>query len=209
MLIKNFYKTILTIPDMEVNLASEQSIDLECQLIDYNGNPVVGEEVTIYIEDLDEFTGQTNQEGKFSITYDCSTLDGGYYNVHANEATGYFRVLFVSGWQTLSLASGYSTYTSGQNILSCRRIEDVVEVRGVLRRSGSVSANSNWKQVATLPEGYRPHKATERPQQGSEENRVAWQIDPSGGLKWRYYGTTSSIAMPDQAWLNIFFNFFI
>lgn len=212
MIIPNFYKTILTIEDTEINLQSETNINITCKLIDYNNNPVIGEEVTIKIDGTEIATKKTNSNGLIIFTYDCSNLDEGYYIITANEAHISFRVLYVGDWIPLTLASGYATYNQSDttdNVLKYRRVHNIVEVRGIIRNTSAISANTNYKTVATLPTGFRPNSVIENQNQGSGENRVEWRIDTDGVLAWRYYGTTTNIQMPVTAWLNIHFIFSI
>ena len=212
MIIPNFYKTVLTIEDTEVNLKNETDIDIICKLIDYNNNPIIGEEVTIKIDGTEIATKKTNSNGLIIFTYDCSNLDEGYYTITANEAHISFRVLYVGAWTSLTLASGYATYNqtdTTDNALKYRRVHNIVEVRGVIRNTSAISANSNYKTVATLPEGFRPNSVIENINQGSNENRIEWRIDTNGILQWRGYGTTSNIQMAATSWLNIHFIFSI
>lgn len=208
MIIPKFYKTILTLEDTEVNLRNETSVNITCQLIDYNNNPVVNEEVIIKIDGTEVTTENTNSNGMITYTYDCSNLGEGYYTINANEARATFRILYVGDWQELTLASGYTHYQS-DNHLSYRRVGNIVEVRGVVKKSGTQSANTNYKKIATLPVGFRPESPIDCQHQGSGENRVEWQVTADGSIQWRDYGTTSNINMPDTAWLNIHFIFSI
>ena len=213
MIIPNFYKTILTINDTEVNLYHESDIDITCQLIDFNGNPVIGQEVDIKVDDTVIITKKTNIHGLITYTYDCSKLDEGYYIINANEAHISFRVLYVGDWTPLKLASGYATYNqtdTTDNVLKYRRVHNIVEIRGIIRNTSAISANSNYKTIATLPEGFRPNSVIENINQGSNENRIEWNINPdSGALSWRGYGTTSNVQMAATSWLNIHFIFSI
>lgn len=211
MIIPNFYKTILTVDDTEVNLYNESSIDITCQLLDFNGNPVIGEEVDIKVDGTVIATKKTNTHGLITYTYDCSSLDEGYYTVSANESHVDFKVLFVSPWFELSLASGYKHYQSDQH-LAYRRVGNIVEIRGVVAKSGAITPSGSWVNILStnIPVGYRPYYSQERPQQGSGENRVLWQVSSDGSINWRYYGTTASnTQMPDNAWLNIYFQYSI
>lgn len=60
-----------------------------------------------------------------------------------------------SGWQTLTLSSGWSAYSSDATP-KYRKVNGMVEVRGAVKPTSAKTLNATVQTFATLPEGYRP-----------------------------------------------------
>lgn len=58
-------------------------------------------------------------------------------------------------WQSLSLASGWSSYSTSVPNPQYRKFLNLVEIKGTIIKSTAVSAN---EIIATLPVGYRPNE---------------------------------------------------
>lgn len=109
--------------------------------------------------------------------------------------------LLDSGWQNLTLSSGYANYNSTE-ILQIRKIDKFVEIRGIIKPTAQKTASTSAVQFATIPTGYRPtYQFRSAICQGSGMNKWHLTAETNGNLCWSRYGTTSSIALPSGAWM--------
>lgn len=111
-----------------------------------------------------------------------------------------------TGWQLMTLSSGYdyynSSYDSGK--LWIRRVNKLVEIRGVVKPTAQKTASTEGVQFATIPSGYRPsYQFRMAICQGSSMNRYALAANTNGTLTWARYGTTSSANVASGAWLTV------
>lgn len=105
-----------------------------------------------------------------------------------------------SGWQSCTLSSGYTVYTSGTT-LRVRKVGKFVEVSGIFKNSNASSTSSTTGvQFATIPSGYRPSAQQTQVCQGSNMNRWLLTINTSGGMFWSRYGTSSYAAASAGSW---------
>ena len=103
-----------------------------------------------------------------------------------------------SGWKNLTLASDFKLYTNSS--ARYRKIGNLVELRGVIAPTKSISADS-LTVAFTLPSGYRPSSLVSDICQGSGSNRWLLSIEASGNAVVSRYGITEYIAIPTTAWL--------
>ena len=109
---------------------------------------------------------------------------------------------YDSGWQTLTLASNFTTYSSN-TVPSYRKVGKVVEVVGAVKPTATLANGTTEYTIATLPTGYRPTK-----------NQVTLICSGSGRAIWLLSITTSGqvifsryrigdtfIDAPTDAWL--------
>lgn len=107
-----------------------------------------------------------------------------------------------SGWQNLTLSSGYENYYTNSAPLEIRKIDKFVEIRGIIKPTAQKTASTSSVQFATVPSGYRPtYQFRSAICQGSGLNRWHLAVETDGKLCWSRYGTTSSIAVPSGAWM--------
>ncbi len=67
-----------------------------------------------------------------------------------------------TAWQNLQLSSSWVNYGTGYTTPQCRKFGDLVEVKGVIKKSTALVTN---EIIATLPAGYRPSEIMLRPGQ--------------------------------------------
>lgn len=103
-----------------------------------------------------------------------------------------------SGWKNISLTSDFKLYTNSS--ARYRKIGNLVELRGVIAPTKSISADS-LTVAFTLPSGYRPTSLVSDICQGSGSNRWLLSIEASGNAVVSRYGITEYIAIPTTAWL--------
>ena len=112
-----------------------------------------------------------------------------------------------SGWQSCTISSGYSIYTSGM-IVRVRKVGKVVEFSGVVKPTAEKSTTGEF-QIATIPSGYRPSNDQHKICQGSNMDRWLLQVKSTGAVTASRYGTTSPIKQPKNAWLNFVITYMI
>lgn len=105
-----------------------------------------------------------------------------------------------SGWQTCSLNSGYSVYTSGTT-LRVRKTGKIVQINGVFKNNSSVTSSITAVKFATIPTGYRPSKQQVKVCQGSNMSRWTLTVNSSGEMFWARYGTDSYATASSGSWL--------
>lgn len=111
-----------------------------------------------------------------------------------------------TGWQLMTLSSGYEYYsTSGDSgKLWIRRVNKLVEIRGVVKPTAQKTASTEGVQFATIPSGYRPsYQFRMAVSQGSGLSRYALAANTNGALTWARYGASSSANVPSGAWLTV------
>ena len=118
---------------------------------------------------------------------------------------------YDTGWKNLTFVSGYTNYnTESFSALKIRRINKLVEIRGVFKPTSQKTASTNAVQFSTVPEGYRPtYQYRNAIQEGSSLNRWHLSIETDGKLCWSKYGTTSSIAVPSGAWMCVHITYMV
>ena len=64
---------------------------------------------------------------------------------------------YDTGWTNLTFVSGYANYnTETYSALKIRRINKLVEIRGVFMPTAQKTASTSAVQFATVPSEYRP-----------------------------------------------------
>ena len=111
-----------------------------------------------------------------------------------------------TGWQLMTPSSGYeyynSSYDSGK--LWIRRVNKLVEIRGVVKPTAQKTASTEGVQFATIPSGYRPsYQFRMAICQGSGIQKYTLAANTNGALTWARYGVASSINVPSGAWLTV------
>lgn len=114
-----------------------------------------------------------------------------------------------SGWQPLTLSSGYANYNSTET-LQIRKIGKFVEIRGIIKPTAAKTASTSAVQFATIPSGYRPsYQFRSAICQGSGINRWHLTAETSGNLSWSRYGSTTSINVPSGAWMCVHITYMV
>lgn len=112
-----------------------------------------------------------------------------------------------SGWQSCTISSGYSIYTSGQ-IVRVRKVGKVVEFSGIVKPTAEKSTTGEF-QIVTIPSGYRPSIDQYKVCQGSNIDRWLLAVKSTGVVAASRYGTTSYTKQPQNAWLNFVITYMI
>ena len=162
MLIPKMYKTLLSLSNNEINLYNTSTLTLTVKLIDFNGNPVVGETVIAFLTQQEGNSQyklcerRTNSNGIVTCTIDCTALDVKYglHTVSVNDTTIHFNTYFDSGWLQPTLNSGFSN-SDANNVLKYRKINNFVNLRGSVKFGNAVSAGGSV-YIGTIPLEYAP-----------------------------------------------------
>ena len=112
-----------------------------------------------------------------------------------------------SGWTDVSLASGFTTYSSGSN-LRYRKIGSLVQIQGIVKNTSAIAAGT-ISTIGTVPAGYRPSYEMKAVCQGSGVSRFLIDVYPNGNIVLDRYGTSASEAIGANSWINIYIMYFI
>ena len=141
----------------------------------------------------------------FYISYD-STI--GYDN---DISTAIELTKVDSGWINLPLNSQVTAYGSS-TVPKCRKIDNMVEIRGAIKISGDISSSSGLN-FATLPVGFRPSHTIGVVCEGSGVSKWYLNIsNDSGALNVDRYsenGSTMKTTFTGNEWLPFQCTFFI
>ncbi len=134
-----------------------------------------------------------------------------YYDPYDNNTfkTSGWKIIYEdTGWKDVTFPSGF-THHSDTDRVRYRRVGKVVEVRGAVKNTNQISANSST-HIATISDTTcRPSKRVILRQQGSSLNTYLLSVNTDGRLMAERYGTTSAIAIPASAWLNVHTTFLV
>ena len=136
----------------------------------------------------------------------------------------YFRTLYVqndelktsgwkllyedTGWKDVTFKSGFAHHSETDRV-RYRRVGKVVELRGAVRNTNQISANTDTTVATISDTTCRPSKRVAYRQQGSGMNTFVVSINTDGTIVVNRYGTTSGIAIPSGSWLNVHTTFLV
>lgn len=238
MIIENLYHTIIDTEKANINIveqydgtvnneATSTSFDITVRLIDFEGNPVIGESVTVnsstsgieteqgYFADnnSDTITGITNTDGECTFKFTVQLIGNCIFT--CNNASLNVRVYRDTGWVGVSYASGYSNYNTTHPLVY--RVRDrFVEIRGMAKKSSAVTPNMTATTIATIPQMYRPtdgrivkclHFAGFNQ---NNANQILTEINYTYGIQFQRYGTTATnTQVPANTCLNVYMTYTI
>ena len=203
MLIPKMYKTLLSLSDNEINLYNTSTLTLTVKLIDFNGNPVVGETVIAFLtqqEGVSQYKlceERTNANGIVTCTIDCTTLDVDYglHTVSVNDATIHFNTYFDSGWLQPTLNSSFSN-GDASNVLKYRKINNFVNLRGSVKFGSAMDAGMT-ALIGTIPLEYAPSDvkgaSITDTKQKSRANMFYIDVTKTGVIRLRGFANSSNV----------------
>ena len=107
-----------------------------------------------------------------------------------------------SGWQYTNFSSPFANYDNATGSRpKYRKINGIVEVRGVATVSTNTSTSNTLQTMFTLPSGYRPLGVLSILSQGSGKNSWLFTINTNGTACLSRYGTTSNGTISPGNWL--------
>lgn len=95
--------------------------------------------------------------------------------------------------------SGFKAYSGNEP--TAVKYGRIVNLAGAYNTTAQQSTGA--KTMGYIPSDCKPYTNVEIVAQGSGQNKFCLKINPEGKLTIENYGTTSAIAIPNNAWLNI------
>jgi len=238
MIIENLYHTIIDTEKANINIieqydgtvnneATSTSFDIIVRLIDFEGNPVIGESVTVnsstaggenqqgFFTDNNSntITGITNADGECTFKFTVNYI--GNCTFTCNNTSLNVRVFRDTGWLGVSFASGYTNYDTSHP-LQYRVRDRFVEIRGMAKKTSAVTPNTTATTIATIPQMYRAiagRKASTLHFAGFNQNnanQIYVECNYSYGIQFQRYGTTATnTQVPANTCLNIYLTYTI
>lgn len=207
MIIKNLFNTSITCSSYYVNTESNSTITITIKCTDFNGVPVVGQEINLYYDDATLLTtNNTNTNGEITYSYNCANDSRGIHTF-TTDTGGLIQIQVYrdTGWQKPTFNSGYKEYNSSTDPLEYRVINNLVEIRGIFYNNNAVTPGNSNVNFASIPVKYAPTQKITLLQQGSGANKFYVVILTDGNLAWSRYGTTTTTTQATAgSWLNCY-----
>lgn len=145
---------------------------------------------------VEKYSGYENACTQTVTTYDGTrllkfirtfqTLDGEF------QHSDWLPLYDDTGWQTISWASNFTTYSTGKEP-KVRRIGNIVQLEGWAKNTTSMTIDAdNLKTMFTLPEQFRPVRSYTFVCQGSSMAIYDLNVNPNGTVQVSRYRQTSS-----------------
>lgn len=93
--------------------------------------------------------------------------------------------------------------TNGSNQPRAYKHGRVVTLTGCIKNTSEIAATTDAVQIGSVPSDCKPISPYRAVVQGSSMNRFLLTIETDGKIQLARYGTTSSINVPANSWLNI------
>lgn len=127
-----------------------------------------------------------------------------------NTWTSWKPVWEDTGWKDVTFKSGFSHYFDSNNYkVRYRRVGKVVELRGSVKNSNQLTANTDYVMATITDTTCRPDGWITYVQQGSGINRLLITINADGEIIVNRYGTTAYSNIPSGSWLNVHTTFLV
>ena len=123
------------------NLTIDSEVDITVQVIDYAGDPVVGETVEVLKNNTSWQSGTTDSNGSFTLAYTCS--EWGLVTFSANNASIQVN---VTGWREITVGAGKLWVNNNTKTAVY-----------YFTRTGAISSEISYANA--IPVGYRPVSA--------------------------------------------------
>ena len=140
-------------------------------------------------------------------------IETGYTTVNPNGVASTQTVMDIklnyldeyctdSGWKNLPLSSDFEAYAS-TSVPKYRKVGKVVEVRGAVKPTATITSSSTEITIGTLPSGYYPSNyAVILVCQGSGQSQWTLTINTSGKVSMSRYSTGGVLTNPTtSSWL--------
>lgn len=124
------------------------------------------------------------------------------------QNSGWQPIYEDTGWKDVSFSSGFAHHSETDRV-RYRRVGKVVELRGAVKNTNQISANTETTVATISDTTCRPSKRVTYRQQGTGINTFVVTINTNGTIAINRYGTTSYIAIPSNSWLNVHTTFLV
>ena len=125
-----------------------------------------------------------------------------------NTWTSWKPVWEDTGWKDVTFKSGFAHHSEIDRV-RYRRVGKVVELRGAVKNTNQISANTETTVATISDTTCRPSKRVTYRQQGTGINTFVVSINTDGTIAVNRYGTTSYSAISSGAWLNVHTTFLV
>lgn len=132
---------------------------------------------------------------------------------------GYFKNLYAdgndilngSGWKTATLTSDFKKYDDkDDNMPQYIKIGKLVQVRGAVSPTSTITGSADAYTIFTLPEGYRPSKQVSILSPGSGSNQWLLTITAAGAVRFaRYNNGAGYVNASSSTWLTFHAMYFV
>ena len=127
-----------------------------------------------------------------------------------NTWTSWKPVWDDTGWKEVTFKSGFTHFSTLNNYrVRYRRVGKVVELRGSVRNSNQLTANTDYVMATITDTTCRPDGWITYVQQGSGINRLLITINANGEIIVNRYGTTAYSNIPSGTWINVHTTFLV
>ena len=127
-----------------------------------------------------------------------------------NTWTSWKPVWEDTGWKEVTFKSGFSHYSNSNNYkVRYRRVGKVVELRGSVKNSNQLNANTDYVMATITDTTCRPDGWITYVQQGSGINRLLITINANGEIIVNRYGTTAYSNIPSGTWISVHTTFLV
>jgi hypothetical protein len=132
------------------------------------------------------------------------TVDGTF------QDSGWQPLYEDTGWQDVTFKSGFSHYSDSNDYrVRYRRIGKIVELRGSVRNTNKLTANTDYVMATITDTTCRPDGWVTYVQQGSGMNKLLITIRSDGQIVVNRYGTTAYSDIPSGTWINVHTTFLV
>ena len=158
------------------------------------------------------YTDNENYVIQYYHTFENSEL---YFRTYFNNSWNPWEKMMKeedSGWKNCAYQTGFNTYSSSYSNLQVRKINNVVHLRGTVKRIGNITPSDDTSVLmAIMPSGYAPAYREYFICQGSGSNRFLLSIYDNGNIYISRYSdsATTNEEIPDGAWLNCYATWFL
>ena len=122
-----------------------------------------------------------------------------------NSITNY---CYDTGWKSLTLASGFSTYDSGHPT-RYRRIGKTVHIEGIFKNSSALASGSETTMATISDTTCRPPHDQFHLMQGTGKNFFLLRVNTDGTITISRYGTTANAQCTSGSWLHCYITYFV
>lgn len=153
-------------------------------------------------------TGQLHQIATFCSKNQMSRYERFFYT---NAWGSWFETVYDSGWKTPTLSSDFVLYATDSNsAVKYRRINKMVEVRGVVKPTSSIGGSTDNYTIFELPVGFRPSSQVSLVMQGSGHYSWLFSVTSAGVVRFSRYGAGDTFHNADTGtWLPFQATFFV
>lgn len=211
--ITNLYDYDISLP--KYNLKIGESIPVTVRVTDMSGTPVKNMNIAIERDDAPWVNGHTNNNGEFSSSFTATSFGLVTFAVNSQKVQCFVeKPVDDTGWVDIPFVSSeFSNYSPTGNTLQCRRIGDIVHIKGIVTNTITLyNCKTQDKVIARLPNGFHPSREEYKRNQASGTASFLIRVGSDGKITMvaNRYGTDSSENTIDRGrWLHMHMTYFV